>query len=126
MRLRRLTVAILMLLMLTPSMVCVMAVCPEKAQAATEKPTPPCHGGEEKSPASGPMFMGDCTLNDLGQASTFDLPLPVLALLFITFVLPVTLFKLPSFTKTYSSGVDPPPKGRASFRRLLITQRILQ
>lgn len=125
MNFRRFILSVLMFLMLTPSMVCITAVCPEKAHASTQEPAPPCHDTQEKS-SSGPRFMGDCTLNDLGPGASFDLPLPVLALLFIAFVLPVALFNCPVFAKVYSSGADPPPKGRASFHRILITQRILQ
>ena len=122
---RRFTSILLMLLMLTPSMVCFMAVCPEKAYAAIEKPVPPCHE-TEKSDSTSLMFMGDCTQNDLGQASTFDMPLPLLALFFIAIIVPAVLFSLYAFAGMRPSGVDPPFRGRASFHRILITQRILQ
>ncbi len=119
--------AFLMLLMLTPSMVCFMAVCPEKAHAAVEKPAQPCHGmTKEKKSSSGPMLMEDCMKNDLGQVSTIDTPLPNLVWVFIAFILPVVVLSLPVFTGMRSSGTDPPPKGRASFQRILITHRILQ
>lgn len=126
MNFRRLLSTVLMLLMLTPSMVCFMAVCPEMAHAAVEKPMPPCHGMTNTKSSSGPMLMEDCMKNDLGQISTFDMPLPDLALIFVAFILPVIAFSFPAFAGMRSSGADPPPKGRASFHRILITQRILQ
>jgi hypothetical protein len=127
MNFRRLLSTVLMLLMLTPSMVCFMAVCPEMAHAAVEKPMPPCHGmNKETKSSSGPMLMEDCMQNDLGQVSTFDIPLPDLAWVLVAFILPVIAFSFPAFAGMRSSGTDPPIKGRASFHRILITQRILQ
>ena len=127
MNFRRLLSTALMLLMLTPSMVCFMAVCPETAHATVEKPVPPCHGmNKETKSSSAPMLMEDCMQNDLGQASTFDMPLFDVAWFLVAFILPVTAFSFPAFAGMRSSGADPPIKGRASFHRILITQRILQ
>ncbi|MBI1327861.1 MAG: hypothetical protein GC136_09500 [Alphaproteobacteria bacterium] len=118
---------ILMLLMLTPSMVCFMAVCPGVANAAVENPAPPCHGmNKETESSSGIMLMEDCMQNDLGQASAFDMPLPHIVWVLVAFILPVVAFNFPAFANIRLSGGDPPPKGRASFHRILITQRILQ
>lgn len=127
MNFRRLLSTFLMLLMLTPSMVCFMAVCPEMAHAAVEQPTPPCHDmNKETKSSSGPMLMEDCMQNDLAQTPTLDMPLPDLAWVFVAFILPVIAFSFPAFAGMRSSGTDPPIKGRASFHRILITQRILQ
>ena len=127
MGLRRILNIILMLLMLTPSMVCFMAVCAEMAHAAVEKPVPPCHGmGKETKSSSAPMLMEDCMQNDLGQVSTVDMPLPDITWFLVAFILPVMVFDFPAFAGMRSSGTDPPFKGRASFHRILITQRILQ
>lgn len=117
----------LMLLMLTPSMVCIMVVCPEIAYATVEKSMPPCHGINQKlkSP-SGPMLIEDCMKNDLGQSSTVDMPLPDIVFFLFAFIFPVLAIVFPKFAGMRSSGADPPPKGRASFHRILIKQRILQ
>lgn len=105
-----------------------MAVCPEMAHAAVEQPTtPPCHGmNKETKSSSGPMLMEDCMQNDLAQAPILDMPLPDLTLVFVAFILPIITFIFPTFAGMRSSGTDPPIKGRASFHRILITQRILQ
>ncbi len=127
MGLRQILNIALMLLMLTPSMVCFMASCPEMAHAAVEKPLPPCHGmTQETKSSTGPMLMQECMQNDLGQVATVDIPLPDLALIFVAFILSVIALSFPTFTGKHFSSADPPPKGRASFHRILITQRILQ
>jgi hypothetical protein len=124
---RRVLSTALMLLMLTPSMVCFMAVCSEMAHASVGQPAPPCHGmNKETKSSSGPMLMEDCMQNDLGQASSFDMPLPYLAWFLVAFILPITAFSLPAVAGMRSYGADPPIKGRASFHRLLVTQRIRQ
>jgi hypothetical protein len=120
----RLISTILMLLMVTPSMVCFMAVCPQMAHAAVDEPMPPCHSVNKETKSSpGPMLMEDCMQNDLGQASTVDIPVPDLAWVLVPFILPILAFNFPGMR---TSGADPPPKRRASFHRILITQRILQ
>lgn len=126
MEIRRCLNIILMLLMLTPSMVCFMTVSVESAHAAAiEKSAPPCHEMEKKS-SSSPMFMADCTKNDLASVSLGDLPLPQLALFSVAFVISALFLTNTLSTRMRLSGVDPPIRGRPSFHRILITHRILQ
>jgi len=116
-----------MLLMLTPSMVCFMAVCPEMAHAAIEEPAPPCHGmNKETNSSTALMLMEDCMQNDLGQSPTFAIPLPDASWFLAAFIVPVIFLSFSAFAGIHFSGADPPPKGRASFHRILITQRIRQ
>ncbi len=126
MNFRRILMQFLMLLMLTPSMACVMTMCPEPAQAAQIQP--PCHeaGLEQGSPLSVPMLVKDCLQNDLGQASAFDIPLPVFIHLVAGFLLSVALVMAGSLRVAHAYGTDPPPRTRISFHRLLVTQRIRQ
>ncbi len=135
MYLRRLLVHILMLLMLTPAMVCLMPCCPDKAAAAAPAEKP-CHemAAAEDIPAPAgpesptvPMLGQDCLKNDLGAASvTADMPVPqgalfpALALLFI----PALAVALPRPVGAPHRGADPPPGRHPSFHRLLLTLRL--
>lgn len=125
---RRTLTALLMLLMLTPAMVCVMTLCPEPAQAAAE--VPPCHEGATPARDDAPrvpMLAGDCLLNDLGTATAPDLPEPPAVFLVLMFMVPAMLAFIPLPAAYRLAARAPPrPRGRASFHRLLITRRILQ
>ena len=60
-----------MLVMLTPGLACVMAMCAQEAQAAEASSVPPCHEVATKSSdhnGKGVMLMGDCSGADLAQA----------------------------------------------------------
>jgi hypothetical protein len=120
---RRFISTLLLLLMLTPSMVCVMVFCPEMAQAAVAKPMP-CHDSGQNADRA-PMLAGDCLQNDLGQGSVTNIPLPLLALIFAGFLLPLTIIGAARHVLP-PQPADRPPKRRPSFHRILITQRILQ
>lgn len=125
---RHILTVFLMLLMLTPSMVCFMAFCPEAAQAA-EKPMP-CHETADKKDRSDlskiPMLAKDCLKNDLGQTETISVPESGNGFLKLSFFIPLMLmgFQIPSHTRRWAT--DPPPTRRISFHRLLITQRLRQ
>lgn len=129
---RRIIISFLMLLMLTPAMVCVMTLCPEPARAGeTAADVPPCHGAvsaAEDSAPRAPMLAGDCLMNDLGAgAAAPDVPFPALAFILVPFLLPAMLsFAPPAGTGLLSARAPPGPRTRASFHRLLITSRILQ
>lgn len=129
---RRIIISFLMLLMLTPAMVCVMTVCPEPARAGVASAdVPPCHGGasaDHDSAPRAPMLAGDCLMNDLGAgAQAPDVPFPALAFILVPFLLPALLSFAPSAGAGLLSVRAPPgPRTRVSFHRLLITSRILQ
>lgn len=130
---RNVLLAVLMFLMLTPSMVCFMSFCPAQAQirmSAAEK-IMPCHGDQvrkDKSDAAHfPMLAKDCMKNDLGQASFMDVPLPSGDFLILSFVLSGIFFRLQMPARLRFSGTGPPVVGgRPSFQRLLLTQRFRQ
>lgn len=124
MMVRRFISMFLFLLMLTPSMVCVMTFCPEVAQAAVEKPMP-CHDTAQNTDRA-PMLAGDCLQNDMGQGSLANIPLPFFAFIFAGFLLPLALIGMTRYSGYSLRPADRPPKRRASFHRILITQRILQ
>lgn len=124
MTLRRFISTILLLLMLTPSMVCVMTFNPEMAQAAVEKPMP-CHDMAQNTDRA-PMLAGDCLQNDLGQSVAIDVPLPFIAFVLVSFILPLTFIGMAKHAGHRLVLTGPPPRRRPSFHRILITQRILQ
>jgi hypothetical protein len=105
-------------------MVCVMTFCPEMAQAAVEKPMP-CHGAAKNTDRA-PMLAGDCLQNDLGQGITIDIPLPFISFILVSFILPLTFVAMAKYAGHRLVLIDPPPRRRPSFHRILITQRILQ
>lgn len=70
--------------------------------------------------------MEDCMGTDLAQASNADAPLPAIAWILVPFILPLSALPVPLVAGMRTYGSDPPPTRRASFHRILITQRILQ
>lgn len=127
---RRLMIFFLMLLMLTPAMVCVMTLCPEPAQAGIVADVPPCHDAAPADTDAAPrvpMLAGDCLMNDLGAAADApDVPFPALAFILVPFLLPAMLSFAPPAAGLLSARAPPGPNARASFHRILITSRILQ
>lgn len=106
---RRLISIFLLLLMLTPSMVCVMTFCPDMAHAAVEKPMP-CHDVVQKT-GRAPMLAGDCFRNELGQGSLANISLPLFAFIFTAFLLPLTIIGMTGRTGFSLKPADRPPKG---------------
>lgn len=140
--LRRAISLFLMVLMLTPAMVCVMTFCPDVAHSAVTGDAPPCHGqggmaegmakGNDmphKSPLKPPVLSLDCLHNDLSTPpAAGDLPPPLLALFLFMAFLPLWAFSPPVLVRKILPARAPPLYDgvRASFHRLLVTQRILQ
>lgn len=133
-RMRKLINAILMLLMLTPSMVCVMTFCPEPAAAKqiAEQELPPCHQpnssenqGDGVDNMAGPMLMQDCTLGDLSPSPMIDLPAKTGAFIVLGFIIPALMMGLP-LSRAHPSGrisTGPPLWRQSGYSCLLSTQR---
>jgi len=121
MGLRRYITAVLMLLMLTPSMVCFKSICVAEAMAGGAMP---CCKDMAAHKSIGITLIQDCLHNDLTQVGTVKMPVPDVAVLFIA--LAAFTFLLTPFARNGGAMrlARPPPEPYADpFAILLATQR---
>lgn len=129
---RQLLLGFLMLVMLTPSLVCAMPVCTDEALAA--KAEVPCadhadhHGDKKEGKSNKPTFMSDCAGVDMQKADTASFEKPDLKSDSLLFVL-VDDLSLNNFAHTDAGTIRGPPPDWPALSQtqpsiLLTTQRL--
>lgn len=124
---RRVLTVFLMLLMLTPAMVCAMGF--DAPAAAETVAVPPCHAVSDNTPAppaAVPMLVQDCLQHDLAAVDHVDTPAPLGTFLIWAWALPLLALAVPLRMTSLLAHPPPPPSRRASFHRLLVTLRLRQ
>ncbi len=108
---KKLTLTFLTLLMVMPSLVCGMTLCPmQSAQAAeigTDKPVP-CHEQSQEDAESGVMLMQDCMGVDLQKSDTASIDKPDLKTDFVVYT-SLTDVLTTQLTQIDSNAIRGPP-----------------
>lgn len=128
---RQLLLGFLMLVMLTPSLVCAMPICTDEALAA--KAEVPCadhashHGDKKEGKSNKPTFMSDCAGVDMQKADTASFEKPDLKSDSLLFIMADGLV-LDAFAHTDAGTIRGPPPDWPALSRtqpsiLLTTQR---